>query len=75
MNQHALAAIRQKYLLEKALYSFPEMLKLLSIKKTTAYVLINKGHLHPKKILGKTVFFADDLAAFLERVNQGGVNA
>jgi excisionase family DNA binding protein len=54
----------------KAAYSVNETLTLLSIGRTSLYRLVKCGELRPGKLGKKTLFYASDLAALLERIRQ-----
>ncbi len=52
----------------KAAYAVNETLELLSIGRTSLYAAIKAGQLTPVKFGKKTLFYACDLAAFLDRL-------
>ncbi len=54
--------------LTKAAYSVRETLDLLSLGRTSVYAAVKRGDLHPAKCGRKTLFLADDLAAFLAKL-------
>jgi len=54
--------------LVKAAYTVNETLDLLSIGRTSLYAAVKDGQLTPVKFGKKTLFFACDLAAFLDRL-------
>jgi hypothetical protein len=54
--------------LTKAAYSVRETLDVLSLGRTSLYAAVNRGDLHPAKCGRKTLFLADDLAAFLTKL-------
>jgi hypothetical protein len=57
-----------EYGLLKAAYSVNETLSVLSIGRTSLYELVNRGDLKPAKLGKKTLFYACDLAALLDRL-------
>lgn len=58
--------------LNKAAYSVNETIDLLSIGRTSLYVAVSQGNLHPVKFGRKTLFYAADLAAFLAKLRDAG---
>ena len=54
--------------LTKAAYSVREALDVLSLGRTSLYAAVKRGDLHPAKCGRKTLFLADDLAAFLTKL-------
>jgi len=52
----------------KVAYAVDETLKLLSIGRTALYAAVKRGDLKRVKFGKKTLFYADDLAAFLARL-------
>jgi excisionase family DNA binding protein len=54
--------------LVKAAYTVHETLELLSIGRTSLYRLVAQGDLKPGKLGKKTLFYAADLAALLEKL-------
>jgi excisionase family DNA binding protein len=54
--------------LTKAAYSVTETLTVLSIGRTSLYEAVKNGDLRPAKLGKKTLFLADDLAAFLSKL-------
>lgn len=58
--------------LVKAAYSVSATLDILSIGRTSLYAVVNRGDLHPVKFGRKTLFFAADLAAFLDKLGKAG---
>ena len=59
-----------EYGFSKAAYSVGETLELLSIGRTSLYALVKLGELKPVKFGRKTLFYATDLAAFLDRLKK-----
>ena len=57
-----------EYGLLKAAYSVNETLNVLSIGRTALYGLVKNGKLKPTKLGKKTLFYATDLAQFLDRL-------
>jgi excisionase family DNA binding protein len=57
-----------EYGLLKAAYSVNETLNVLSIGRTALYGLVKNGKLKPAKLGKKTLFYAADLAQFLDRL-------
>jgi excisionase family DNA binding protein len=57
-----------EYGLTKAMYSVNETLRLLSIGRTSLYAFVKRRELRAVKIGRKTLFCANDLAAFLDRL-------
>jgi hypothetical protein len=55
--------------LVKAAYIVGETLEILSIGRTSLYDLVKRGELRPAKLGKKTLFLANDLAAFLTRLS------
>lgn len=55
--------------LVKAAYSVSATLDILSIGRTSLYAAVNRGDLHPVKFGRKTLFYAADLAAFLNKLS------
>jgi excisionase family DNA binding protein len=51
--------------LVRAAYSVRETLELLSIGRTSLYDAVKRGELSPVKLGKKTLFYSDDLVAFL----------
>ncbi len=58
--------------LVKAAYTVGATLDILSIGRTSLYAAVNRGDLHPVKFGRKTLFYAADLAAFLNKLSNGG---
>jgi hypothetical protein len=58
--------------LVKAAYSVSATLDLLSIGRTSLYAAVKRGDLHPVKFGRKTLFYAADLAAFLNKLSNVG---
>jgi hypothetical protein len=58
--------------LVKAAYSVSATLDILSIGRTSLYAAVNRGDLHPVKFGRKTLFYAADLAAFLDKLGKAG---
>jgi Helix-turn-helix domain len=56
------------YGLTKAAYSVNETLNILSIGRTSLYMLVKRGDLNPAKLGRKTLFTAVDIAAFLSKL-------
>jgi excisionase family DNA binding protein len=56
--------------LMKTAYSVGEVLEQLSIGRTSLYAAVKRRELTPVKFGRKTLFYATDLAAFLERLRQ-----
>ncbi len=56
--------------LTKAAYSVGEVLKQLSIGRTSLYAAVKRRELTPVKFGRKTLFYATDLAAFLARLRE-----
>jgi hypothetical protein len=56
--------------LSKAAYAVGETIDLLSIGRTSLYAAVKRGDLKPIKFGRKTLFFADDIAAFLARLRE-----
>jgi hypothetical protein len=54
--------------LVKAAYGVNETLELLSIGRTSLYAAVKAGQLTPVKFGKKSLFYACDLAAFLDRL-------
>lgn len=52
--------------LTKIAYAVRETLELLSIGRTTLYAVVKRGELTPVKLGKKTLFYATDLAAFMD---------
>jgi excisionase family DNA binding protein len=61
-----------EYGLLKAAYSVNETLNLLSVGRTSLYGLVKNGKLRPTKLGKKTLFYAADLAQFLDRLRSPG---
>jgi len=57
-----------EYGLTRAAYSVNETLALLSIGRTSLYELVKSGDLKPGKIGKKTLIYAADIAALLEKI-------
>jgi excisionase family DNA binding protein len=55
----------------KAAYTVNETLNVLSIGRTSLYAAVKQGDLHPVKFGRKTLFYARDLAAFLNKLEAG----
>jgi excisionase family DNA binding protein len=64
----------QSYGLNKLAYNVNEVIGLLSVGRTRLYRAIRSGHLRPTKMGRKTLFLAQDLAAFLDKVRNGEVS-
>jgi hypothetical protein len=60
--------------LVKAAYAVNETLELLSIGRTSLYAAVKRGELTPIKFGKKTLFYACDLAVFLDRLRAGPPN-
>lgn len=58
--------------LVKAAYTVSATLDLLSIGRTALYAAVKRGELHPVKFGRKTLFYAADLAAFLNKLGKAG---
>jgi hypothetical protein len=58
--------------LVKAAYTVSATLDLLSIGRTSLYAAVKRGDLHPVKFGRKTLFYAADLAAFLNKLSNVG---
>ena len=56
--------------LTKAAYSVGEVLKQLSIGRTSLYAAVKRRELTPVRFGRKTLFYATDLAAFLARLRE-----
>jgi len=56
------------YGLTKAAYSVNETLNVLSIGRTSLYMLVKRGDLKPSKLGRKTLFTAADIAALLTKL-------
>jgi excisionase family DNA binding protein len=54
----------------KAVYAVEETVDLLSIGRTSLYAAVKRGELTPVKFGRKTLFYADDIAAFLTRLRE-----
>jgi excisionase family DNA binding protein len=54
----------------KAACAVEETLDLLSIGRTSLYAAVKRGELKPIKFGRKTLFYADDIAAFLARLRE-----
>jgi excisionase family DNA binding protein len=54
----------------KAAYGVGEVLKQLSIGRTSLYAAVKRRELTPVKFGRKTLFYATDLAAFLARLRE-----
>lgn len=54
----------------KAAYAVEETLDLLSIGRTSLYAAVKRGELKPVKFGRKTLFYANDIAAFLAKLSQ-----
>jgi len=54
----------------KAAYAVGETIDLLSIGRTSLYAAVKRGELKPIKFGRKTLFYADDIAAFLMRLRE-----
>jgi excisionase family DNA binding protein len=57
-----------EYGFTKACYSVNETLTVLSIGRTLLYSLVKRGELTPAKLGTKTLFYASDLAALLDKM-------
>ncbi|HLN25443.1 MAG TPA: helix-turn-helix domain-containing protein [Patescibacteria group bacterium] len=57
----------------KAAYSVSDAIQLLSVGRTKLYDLVRQGHLKATKCGRKTLFLAQDIAAFLDKLQQGDV--
>jgi excisionase family DNA binding protein len=55
---------------DKALYSVNDVLKTLSVSRTTLYKLVARGELSPMKIGRKTLFFAVDISTLLAKLQR-----
>ena len=75
MENYPTDTLRKKYGLLLPMYPLREVMPILGVKRTTIYKLIKCDQLHPKKVMNKTVFMADDIAMLIERISHGGVNA
>jgi len=62
----------REYGLIKAAYSVNETLGLLSLGRTSLYAAVKQGDLNPVKFGRKTLFYASDLAAFLDGLKANG---
>ena len=60
----------QEYGLAKASYSVREAMDVLSIGRSTFYEIIKNGHLTPVKLGKKTLIYAIEIAAFMERLRR-----
>jgi excisionase family DNA binding protein len=60
----------QVFGLQKAAYSVEQTLNLLSIGRTSLYAAVKRGELNPVKFGRKTLFYANDIAAFLTRLKE-----
>lgn len=58
----------------KVAYTVKATLELLSIGRTSLYAAVKQGELHPVKFGRKTLFYAADLAAFLEKLRKTPVD-
>jgi hypothetical protein len=56
--------------LVKAAYTVKATLDVLSIGRTSLYAAVKEGQLHPVKFGTKTLFYATDLAAFLDNLSK-----
>lgn len=56
--------------LVKAAYTVKATLDVLSIGRTSLYAAVKEGQLHPVKFGRKTLFYAADLAAFLDGLSK-----
>ncbi len=59
----------------KVAYTVKATLELLSIGRTSLYAAVKQGELHPVKFGRKTLFYAADLAAFLEKLRKTPVDS
>jgi excisionase family DNA binding protein len=57
-----------EYGLQKAAYSVSEAMSVLSIGRTSIYLLVKDGKLTPTKMGRKTLFLAADLARLLDEL-------
>ena len=73
MKDQQIAPLCAKHGLLMPIYPLRDVMLILGIKKSTMYKLFKSGHLHPKKMLGKTILMADDIALFIEMVRRGEV--
>jgi excisionase family DNA binding protein len=60
-----------EYGLQKAAYSVSEAMSVLSIGRTSIYLLVKNGKLTPTKMGRKTLFLAADLARLLDELRAG----
>jgi Helix-turn-helix domain len=60
--------------LVKAAYTVKATLEVLSIGRTSLYTAVNEGYLHPVKFGRKTLFYAADLAAFLDKLSKSAAD-
>jgi excisionase family DNA binding protein len=60
-----------EYGFSKAAYSVKETLELLSIGRTSLYALVKQGDLKAVKFGRKTLIYAVEIAAFLDRLKVG----
>jgi hypothetical protein len=63
------------YGLVKVAYSINETLELLSIGRTSLHKLVVQGALTPAKLGKKSLFYATDIAAFLENLKRCSMEA
>lgn len=56
--------------MEQALLSFDEACNSLRIGRTQMYKFINAGHIKVRKMGSKTVFTREDIAAFIETLDE-----
>jgi excisionase family DNA binding protein len=55
---------------DKACYSVNDVLKILSLSRTTLYKLVARGELSPMKIGRKTLFSAADISTLLTKLQR-----
>jgi excisionase family DNA binding protein len=60
----------QSFGLQRAAYSVEQTLELLSLGRTSLYAAVKRGELNPVKFGRKTLFYANDIAAFLTRLKE-----
>lgn len=58
--------------LQKAAYGVPEVVAILSIRRTSLYELVKSGRLRATKCGRRTLFLATDVAAFLASLPTAG---
>ncbi|WP_141400449.1 helix-turn-helix domain-containing protein [Magnetospirillum sp. 15-1] len=63
----------QTYGLTKPIYDFDELLSLIPLKRTKIFELIRDGKLQKTKCGRRTIFLAQDVAAFLWQLQQGNL--